>query len=63
MGNYEAGIDQGGLYKDFVGEFSDKLFDPNLGYFIELENRELYINPSVYQWVDFSPDIVYRVMG
>ena len=34
MGNYEAGVDQGGLYKDFVNEFSNRILDPNLGYFI-----------------------------
>lgn len=41
----------------------NKILDPNLGYFIELENRELFINPSVYKWVEYSPQIVYTVLG
>ena len=36
-GNYEAGIDQGGLYKDFISLYTQAIFDPNYGYFIELD--------------------------
>lgn len=35
FGTAEPGIDGGGLFKEFMTLFCRKIFDPNVGYFIE----------------------------
>jgi len=42
----EAGIDGGGLFKEFFIELCKIVFDPKYGLFKETSNRELYPNPS-----------------
>ncbi len=63
-GNYEAGIDAGGLYKDFINEFTKLLFHPDRGYFIELPNsKELFLNPSAKFWVGEENLKIYKIIG
>ena len=46
FGEAEAGIDIGGLFKDFVTELSDRIFDPNYGLFCMTDENLLYPNPA-----------------
>lgn len=46
LGLEEAGIDGGGLFKEFVDQFLRKACDSNLGLFAENHQRQLYPNPS-----------------
>jgi hypothetical protein len=44
-GNVESGIDQGGLFKEFLTLITQQLFDPNYAYFQETEiDKTLYPN-------------------
>lgn len=54
FGIAEAGIDGGGLFKEFFIELCKIVFDPKYGLFKETSNRELYPNPS--SAVTFGPD-------
>jgi len=45
-GMLEAGVDGGGLFKDFLEELVKQGFDPEYGFFAQTEQRELYANPS-----------------
>lgn len=45
-GMVEAGVDGGGLFKDFIEELVKKGFDPEYGFFAQTEEQELYPNPS-----------------
>jgi len=42
----EAGVDGGGLFKDFVENLVKEGFDPALGLFLETSDNRLYPNPS-----------------
>ena len=64
FGKYEAGIDEGGLYKDFLTEFTKEIFNPNYGYFMELKNsKELFINPSSEFWIEGDKNIIFQIIG
>ena len=45
-GMVEAGVDGGGLFKDFIEELAKKGFDSDYGFFAATEQQELYPNPS-----------------
>eukprot|EP00210_Caulerpa_lentillifera_P004361 g4159.t1 len=45
-GLQEAGVDGGGLFKDFMEELSKTTFDPNHGLFAATEQGEIYPNPT-----------------
>ncbi len=47
FGEEEAGIDIGGLFKDFVSDLSFRIFDPSYGLFAVTNKHELYPNPAV----------------
>ena len=47
FGEEEAGIDIGGLFKDFVSDLSIRIFDPSYGLFAVTNRHELYPNPAV----------------
>ncbi len=51
-GEAEAGIDIGGLFKDFVTDLSDRIFDPNYGLFCMTAQNYLYPNPAASQLYD-----------
>jgi len=45
----EAGIDGGGVFKEFLTELSKEAFGPEYGLFLETSERLLYPNPSSHQ--------------
>ena len=45
-GILEAGIDGGGLFKDFMENLVKEGFDPQLGLFLATEDNRLYPNPN-----------------
>src|SRR4051812_11436987 len=47
QGLEEAGIDGGGLFKEFMTEFCQQAFDPENGLFVANAEQELYLNPTV----------------
>lgn len=47
MGMEEAGIDGGGVYKEFLTSLSRVAFDPNYGLFCVTQENTLYPNPSL----------------
>lgn len=42
----EAGIDGGGLFKDFMESLVHEAFDPQLGLFLATADNRLYPNPN-----------------
>ena len=42
----EPGVDAGGLLKEFITILSKKMLDPEQGYFKELSNKTLVVNPA-----------------
>lgn len=62
----EAGIDGGGLFREFLTEVLKTAFDPNRGFFKLNNHQELYPNPSVHHLVsDFVPHYFFigRMLG
>lgn len=58
----EMGVDAGGLFKEFLTNFSKVAFDPSSGYFIEADKRALIPNPRfILERPNHS--YVYEVMG
>lgn len=47
VGLDEAGIDGGGIFREFLSELLKTAFDPNRGFFITTHERLLYPNPGV----------------
>lgn len=43
----EAGIDGGGIFREFLSELLKTAFDPNRGFFRNTNNQQLYPNPEV----------------
>lgn len=58
----EMGVDAGGLFKEFLTNFSKVAFDPSSGYFMEADKRALIPNP---RFILERPNhnYVYEVMG
>jgi len=48
FGEEEAGIDVGGLFKDFLTDLSRRIFDPNFGLFSITSTQALYPNPAAH---------------
>ena len=44
----EAGIDGGGLTREFISECLHTAFDPNRGFFRLTQDQQLYPNPYVH---------------
>ena len=47
QGLEEAGIDGGGLFREFLSETLRTGLDPNRGYFVCTADSDLYPNPNV----------------
>lgn len=47
VGLDEAGIDGGGIFREFLSELIKTAFDPNRGFFMTTTDNKLYPNPSV----------------
>ena len=45
----EAGVDGGGLFREFMTELIKTSFDPNRGFFKLTTDQHLYPNPNVEQ--------------
>eukprot|EP00164_Ancoracysta_twista_P001419 GFYU01001849.1.p1 GENE.GFYU01001849.1~~GFYU01001849.1.p1 ORF type:complete len:1057 (+),score=246.68 GFYU01001849.1:96-3173(+) len=54
FGLEEAGIDGGGLFKEFITRLIEDAFDPNKGLFERTENEALYPNPAARMVVEDS---------
>ncbi|RZC38508.1 ubiquitin-protein ligase E3C [Asbolus verrucosus] len=52
VGLEEAGIDGGGIFKEFINEVLKTAFDPNRGFFLLTADNTLYPNPNVHLIVD-----------
>lgn len=58
----EAGIDGGGIFKEFINEVLKTAFDPNRGFFILTADNVLYPNPNVHLIVE-NFDRHYNFIG
>ncbi|XP_034651048.1 ubiquitin-protein ligase E3C [Drosophila subobscura] len=47
LGLDEAGIDGGGVFREFLSELIKSAFDPNRGFFMVTTDNKLYPNPNV----------------
>jgi hypothetical protein len=64
FGEEEAGIDAGGLFKDFVTDLSWRVFDPSYGLFCLTSSNLLYPNPSASLLYDsFEMDNMFVFLG
>lgn len=62
----EAGVDGGGLFREFLSELLKTSFDPNRGFFKLTKDNMLYPNPTVQLLVDDFPKHYYfigRILG
>jgi len=57
----EAGIDGGGLFREFLSQLIKAAFDPNRGFFVITRDQQLYPNPSVYQLHENASDHYYFI--
>ncbi|XP_065339203.1 ubiquitin-protein ligase E3C [Cloeon dipterum] len=48
----EAGVDGGGVFREFLSELLKTAFDPNRGFFRMTADNQLYPNPSVHMLID-----------
>ncbi|XP_055923583.1 ubiquitin-protein ligase E3C [Eupeodes corollae] len=66
LGLDEAGIDGGGVFREFLSELIKTSFDPNRGFFMVTTDNKLYPNPNVG---DLFPDFerhyyfIGRILG
>jgi ubiquitin-protein ligase E3 C len=42
----EAGVDGGGLFREFLSQLLKAAFDPNRGFFVLTRDQHLYPNPA-----------------
>ncbi|XP_076671002.1 ubiquitin-protein ligase E3C [Andrena cerasifolii] len=62
----EAGVDGGGLFREFLSELLKTSFDPNRGFFRLTKDNMLYPNPTVQLLLDDFPKHYYfigRILG
>jgi len=62
----EAGVDGGGVFREFLSELLKTAFDPNRGFFRLTKDNQLYPNPNVHLLVDDFPRHYYfigRILG
>lgn len=57
----EAGIDGGGIFKEFINEVLKTAFDPNRGFFLLTADNTLYPNPNVHLIVQNYPEHYYFI--
>lgn len=48
VGLHEAGVDGGGVFREFLSELLKTAFDPNRGFFRLTKDNLLYPNPHVH---------------
>ena len=62
----EAGVDGGGLFREFLSQLLKAAFDPNRGFFVITRDQQLYPNPTVAQIHNQSAAHYYfigRILG
>ena len=62
QGLEEAGIDGGGLFREFLSETLKTGFDPNRGFFTTTKEGLLFPNPTVHL-VNESCSLHYKFLG
>lgn len=65
-GAEEAGVDGGGLFREFLSELLKTAFDPNRGFFQVTNDNLLFPNPNVHLIVeDFTRHYFFigRILG
>ena len=64
FGNLESGIDENGLYKEFMVELSTEIFNPKFGFFETTEGeKKLHLNPRSTFLVTENHDQVFESLG
>ncbi|KAG4039295.1 E3 ubiquitin-protein ligase [Phytophthora cactorum] len=65
QGLEEAGIDGGGVFKEYMDSLTKSAFSPEYGFFLETEEHLLYPNPGVKYIVDTRKEALdrYRFLG
>lgn len=62
----EAGVDGGGIFREFLSELLKTAFDPNRGFFRLTNDNLLYPNPSVHLLIEDFPKhyfFIGRMLG
>ena len=62
----EAGIDGGGIFREFLSELIKTAFDPNRGFFLSTSDKLLYPNPQARLIVEKFEEHFYflgRILG
>lgn len=62
----EAGVDGGGIFREFLSELIKTAFDPNRGFFLCTSNKLLYPNPQARLLVNNFTDHYFflgRILG
>ncbi|GMF20684.1 unnamed protein product [Phytophthora lilii] len=65
QGLEEAGIDGGGVFKEFIDSLTKNAFSPEYGFFLETDEHLLYPNPGARYIVDTRKEALdrYRFLG
>jgi ubiquitin-protein ligase E3 C len=66
VGMDEAGVDGGGVFREFLSELLKTAFDPNRGFFRLTKDNQLYPNPNVNLLVEDFPRhyfFIGRILG
>lgn len=62
FGEIEAGVDGGGLFKDFMENLIKEGFDPRIGLFKATSDQKLYPNPAAAT-VELNAFALFEFMG
>ncbi|CAI5739581.1 unnamed protein product [Peronospora destructor] len=65
QGLEEAGVDGGGVFKEYMDNLTKMVFSPEYGFFLETDERLLYPNPGARYVVDTRKEALdrYRFLG
>jgi ubiquitin-protein ligase E3 C len=66
VGMDEAGVDGGGVFREFLSELLKTAFDPNRGFFRLTKDNQLYPNPNVHLLIEDFPRhyfFIGRILG
>ena len=64
FGNRESGIDENGLYKEFMVELTSEIFNPKYGFFATVKgDTHLHLNPRSMFMVTDNHDAIFESLG
>jgi hypothetical protein len=64
FGNKEAGIDENGLYKEFMVELTNEIFNPKYGFFSTVKgDNNLHLNSRSLFMVTDNHDLIFESLG